>query len=135
MVDLIVFIIKLFLISIDLISDNEAQVASALITTSFAIKIFICFCFLASKNDLAHNAMPCYIVRIIFDCLIIIPLTLYFTLTSGCHWLTAVIVAILIGISELVSFTCCINDARKYSKWLLQNSASLKQQKQSNILQ
>ena len=124
LVDIIVFIIKLFLISIDLIADGEAVLATALICVSFALKIFICLCFLLSKNDLSHNAFPCYLIRLIYDMLIIVSLTLYFTITSQCHFITAITVGLLLVISESIIFTCCVNDARKYSKWLLQNGYS-----------
>lgn len=104
--------LKLFLVSVDVLKHENGLYATIVISSCFIIKVFINLFFLCNKYDLVYNTLPCYFVRVIFDFVVIVPITTYLALDERCHWITAAYVAGLIIISEIIVLTCCVNDAR-----------------------
>lgn len=113
--DIYLLFLKIYFIFVEQFVKPDSLTGSLVVLAPFAFKLMIPPCFLCGKvKSQIYYTNACYIVRVIFDILIIVPLTIFMTIIGEVHWATIAIVIGILLIANLITCCFCVWDSYRF---------------------
>ena len=115
MLDIFLLFLKLFFVFVEQFIEPDTLYGSVVVVVGFGAKLIISPLFMCGKaRSQIYYMNACFIVRIIYDILVIVPLAVFMIVISYSHWSIAVIVGVILLVANLLSCCLCVWDSYKF---------------------
>ena len=113
--DVFLLFLKLFFVFVEQFIEPDTWWGSFIICAAFLLKLAIPPFFLCARTRQQLYYMNfCYVVRIIYDVLVICPLTVFMVLIDYVHWAVLIIVPVMLICANLCTCCLCIWDSYRF---------------------
>ena len=113
--DVFLLFLKLFFLYVEDFLKTDTWVGSFIIIGAFVLKLGIPPFFMCSRTRQQLYYMNfCYVVRIVYDVLVIVPLCVFMVLIDYVHWAVLVIVPVMLLFANLCTCCLCIWDSYRF---------------------
>ena len=115
LLDIYVFFVKIFFCFVEQFIKPDTWYGSLIVVAVFGIKIPISVCFICARTrSQIYYTSAAFIVRVIYDILVIIPVCVLMYVIKLSHWAIIVIAAAILLIVNLLTCCCCLFDVYRY---------------------